>query len=242
MPTDKLRGRVNNDCRAVLDRPGRPLARALAYAGGRRALADEFVEIITDELNVKRFEFVEQASQLVTYKILPDNKLLGPRFGAKFPALRAALSAADPTVVAASVQAGQPFVLEVDGETVELAPNEVLVQTQPAPGLAVAADKLATVAVDANVTPELRAEGLAREVVRRIQAMRKEAGFEIADRITTYYQADSELAEVFRAWEAYIRAETLSTALIAGAAPPDAYSQTHNLDGLAVALGVRRNV
>jgi isoleucyl-tRNA synthetase len=219
-----------------------PLARALAYAGGRRALADEFVEIITDELNVKRFEFVEQASQLVTYKILPDNKLLGPRFGAKFPALRAALSAADPTVVAASVQAGQPFVLEVDGETVELAPNEVLVQTQPAPGLAVAADKLATVAVDANVTPELRAEGLAREVVRRIQAMRKEAGFEIADRITTYYQADSELAEVFRAWEVYIRAETLSTALVAGAAPPDAYSQTHNLDGLAVALGVRRNV
>ncbi len=218
-----------------------PLARALAYAGGRRALADEFVEIITDELNVKRFEFVEQASQLVTYKILPDNKLLGPRFGAKFPALRAALSTADPAAVAASVQAGQPFVLEVDGEAVELAPNEVLVQTQPAPGLAVAADKLATVAVDANVTPELRAEGLAREVVRRIQAMRKEAGFEIADRITTYYQADGELAEVFRAWEAYIRAETLSTALVAGEAPPDAYREKHNLDGLWVALGVRRN-
>jgi len=78
-------------------------------------------------------------------------------------------------VVAASVQAGQPVMLEVEDQTVELKPEEILVQTQPRPGLAVAADKLATVAVDAEVTPELRLEGLAREVVRRVQAMRKDA-------------------------------------------------------------------
>ena len=68
-------------------------------------------------------------------------------------------------------------------------PQEILVQTQPAAGLAVAADKLITVGIDAAITPELRAEGLAREIVRRIQDMRKNAGFNIEDRITTYYTA-----------------------------------------------------
>jgi isoleucyl-tRNA synthetase len=218
-----------------------PLARALAFAGGKRNLADEYLEIITDELNVKAFEFVEQASQLVTYQVLPDNKLLGPRFGAQFPRLRAALSAADPGAVAAAVQAGQPFSLELDGQPVDLQPQELLVSTRPASGLAVAADKLATVAVDAILTSELRAEGLAREVVRRIQAMRKDAGFEIADRITTYYQAQNEMAAVFVAWAEYIQAETLSTALVSGQAPSGAYAETQNVEGQALALAVRRN-
>ena len=218
-----------------------PLGRALAFAGGKRSLRPELVEIVTDELNVKNFEFVEQASQLVTYRLLPDNKLLGPRFGARFPALRAALAQADSTSVAASLQTGQPVRLELDGEVVELAPNEVLVQTQPAEGLAVAADKLVTVAVDANVTPELRLEGLAREVVRRVQAMRKEAGFEISDRITTWYQAQGELEQAFSTWAEYLKAETLSTALMAGEFPDGSYQEEHNLDGQLLRLAVKRN-
>jgi len=218
-----------------------PLARALAYAGGKRTLDAEFVEIITDELNVKRFEFVEQAGQLVTYQIMPDNKLLGPRFGARFPRLRAALSAADPAVVAAAIADGQPFELVVDGQAETLQPAEILVKTNPAAGLAVAADKLMTVAVDANVTPELRTEGLAREVVRRIQAMRKDAGFDIADRISTYYQADGEFAQVFQSWADYVKAETLTTNLVSGAAPTGAYAETQNVEGHTLTLGVQKN-
>jgi len=218
-----------------------PLARALAYAGGQRSLSDELVEIITDELNVKGFAFVEQASQLVRYQVLPDNKLLGPRFGASFPKVRQALQSADPNAVAASVQAGLLVSLEVDGQTVELAAQEILVQTHPAEGLAVAADKLVTVAVDAAVTPELRLEGLARELVRRIQAMRKDAGFDISDRITTCYQASGEFVEVFQVWSAYIQSETLSTRLVAGEAPAGAYTETHNIEGQELKLGVMRN-
>jgi isoleucyl-tRNA synthetase len=218
-----------------------PLARALAYAGGKRSLSEELVEIITDELNVKQFSLVEQASQLVRYQVLPDNKLLGPRFGASFPKVRLALQSADPNVVAASVQDGLPVSLEVDGQMVELSAQEILVQTHPAEGLAVAADKLVTVAVDAAITPELRAEGLAREVVRRIQAMRKEAGFDISDRITTFYQASGEFAEVFQAWSAYIQAETLSIRLVAGEAPARAYTEAHNIEGQELKLGVMRN-
>jgi len=218
-----------------------PLARALVYASGRRSLRPELVEIITDELNVKSLEFVEQASQLVTYRVMPDNKLLGPRFGALFPKVRQALSALEASKVAESVAAGVPLVLEVEGQTVELAPEEVLVTTLPAAGLAVASDRLATVAVDTTVTPELKAEGLARELVRRIQAMRKAAGFDIADRITTWYQGSEELAAVFRDWGDYIQAETLTTHLVAGTPLESAYCETHNIDGEQLVIGVQRN-
>ncbi len=218
-----------------------PLARALAYAGGKRTLDQEFVDIITDELNVKRFELVEQAGQLVTYQLMPDNKLLGPRFGARFPKLRAALAAANPATVAAAVAAGQPFELAVDGQTETLQPEEILVKTNPAAGLAVAADKLMTVAVDANVTPELRAEGLAREVVRRIQAMRKDAGFDISDRIITCYQADGEFAQVFQSWADYIKAETLTVELTAGQPPEEFYQETQAVEGHTLTLGVKKH-
>jgi isoleucyl-tRNA synthetase len=218
-----------------------PLAKVMVYAGGKRALREELVDIVTDELNVKVFEFVQEARQLVTYRIMPDNKLLGPKFGARFPAVRAALAVADPYMVAGSVSAGLPVSVLVDGETVDLAPGEIIVNTQPAEGLAVAADKLITVAVDATVTPELRLEGLAREVVRRIQAMRKDAGFDIADRITTYYAATGELAQVFTSWADYIKAETLTTHLVTGEPPEEAYAEKHKVEGQELMLGVKRN-
>jgi len=217
-----------------------PLAKVLAYAGGERTLAEELVAIVTDELNVKTFEFVEQAGKLVNYRLLPENKLLGPRFGAQFPKVRAALAKADAAKLAASVNDGQPVSIQIDGQPVELAPEEVLVQTQPVEGLAVAADKVITVAIDANLTPELRAEGLAREIVRRVQAMRKQAGFNIEDRITTYYQAGDELSAVIEDWGDYIRNETLSTRLISAPPPVEAYTETHKIDGAEVTLGVQR--
>jgi isoleucyl-tRNA synthetase len=156
-----------------------PLGKALAHVDGKRTLSDEYVEIVTDELNVKGFEFVEDASQLVTYQVLPDNKKLGPRFGAQFPTVRAALESAEVDYVVSNVQANLPIDLQVDGEMITLEPDEILVQTKPVEGLITAEDKQITVALDVEITPELRAEGLAREIVRRIQAMRKNADFNI---------------------------------------------------------------
>ena len=140
-----------------------------------------------------------------------------------------------------SVASGEPVQLVVGGEPVVLAPEEVIVSTHPAEGLAVAADRLMTVGLDAIITPELRAEGLAREVVRRVQAMRKSAGFNIEDRITTWYVAENDLAEVFNAWASYIQAETLTTELLAGEPEPDAYTEDHKVDSAGLKLGVRRN-
>jgi len=219
-----------------------PLAKVLVYAGEKQALSQEMIDIVTDELNVKAFEFVTEARQLVAYQVLPDNKVLGPRFGAQFPKVRAALAAADPEKVAGAVQAGLSVALDVDGQTVELAPEEILVQTLPAEGLAVASDKFVTVALDASLTPDLRDEGLAREVVRRVQAMRKDAGFDIADRITTFYVADEDFSRVFQNWGGYIKAETLSTELLPGEPPTDAYTESHKVEGQVLRLGVRQNV
>jgi isoleucyl-tRNA synthetase len=218
-----------------------PLSRVLAFAGSQSSLSPELVETVKDELNVKALEFVKDAARLVSYRILPDNKLLGPRFGARFPALRSALAALDPSVVAAAVQAGESLSLIVDGEAVTLAPQEIVVQTQPLEGLAVAADKLATVAVDTVITPELRAEGLAREVVRRIQDLRKKADFKIEDRITVFYVTEAEeLAALLPLWAAYIQAETLATHLVTSLPEAAAVVETQNVDGMLLTLGVKR--
>jgi isoleucyl-tRNA synthetase len=176
----------------------------------------------------------------VTYKLLPDNAKLGPRFGADFPKLRAALAAQDAAAVAASVAAGESVKLSIDGNEVELAADEILVQSQQAEGLAVAADKGVTVGLDTALTPELKAEGTAREIVRRVQDMRKKAGFNIEDRIRTYYTADGDLAAVLSSWADTIKAETLSVELNAAAAPAGAYSEDHKVDGGELKLAVER--
>jgi isoleucyl-tRNA synthetase len=217
-----------------------PLSRVLAYTGRRQRLMPELVEIIKDELNVKAFEFVEDAESLVSYQIQPDNRLLGPRFGARFPQLREALNQIDPSSAAAAQKNGVPVFVKLDGEEVELAPEEIIVQTQPAEGLAVAADRQLTVAVDSKLTPELREEGLAREIVRRIQSMRKDAGFNIEDRIHTYYEASGQLASVMVNWSSYISSETLTTSLQPDQAPETAYQQNHKIDGENILIGVLR--
>ena len=220
-----------------------PLAKVLVHVSeGRAELTPDLVEIVADELNVKALEFVSEAGKLVNYRVLPNNKLLGKKFGQQFPALRAALAELNPAQVAASVAAGEPVNLQLStGETAELAPEEILIETQPAEGYAVAADKVVTVGIDATLTPDLKAEGLAREVVRRIQDMRKKAGFNIEDRITTWYVASEGLASVFEKWGDYIKAETLTTVLIAGEPEEGAYVEEQKVEGEGFKVSVRKN-
>jgi len=216
-----------------------PLSKVLVHAD-KDILRSELVDIVVDELNVKQFEFVKEETTLVQYKVLPDNKILGPQFGAQFPQVKAALAAADPTLVATSVKAGLPVVLQVAGEPVELPPDTILVNTEPMPGLAVAGDKYVTVGIDATITPELKAEGLAREIVRRVQEMRKNAGFNIEDRITTCFQAGEQLVRVFETWGEYIAAETLTTQLLNTPPVEGAYVVQLELEGETLILAVER--
>jgi len=123
-----------------------------------------------------------------------------------------------------------------------LAAEEILVQTSPREGLAVMSDKGLTVAIDANLTADLRAEGLAREIVRRIQEMRKKAGFNIEDRIVTAYDfpTGDALEAVFKDWGEYLASETLSTSLINGEGADGAYREEHDIDGSRLVLAVKR--
>ncbi len=218
-----------------------PLARALIYlepdVGG---LDGELVTLVQEEMNVKEVSFVKELGDLVTYRLLPDNRVLGPRFGGRFPALRAALTGLEPAAAVRRLRAGVPLHLEVEGEEVELAPEEVLIQEEPQEGLAVASEKGVTVAVETALTPDLRAEGLAREVIRRVQNLRKEAGLELDDRIVVRYQAEGELAEAVEAWREYIAAETLAVEWAAGEPEPGMQVEEFRVEGHRLQVGLRR--
>ncbi len=220
-----------------------PLADIQVVAAGKAQSLARFADVIADELNVKRVELAGGEAELVQYRILPVNKTLGPRFGKEFPAVRQALSAADPYAVAAAVAAGQPVALTVNGQPVALGPEDLLVQAEPRPGLQVTNDPQRGIVVALNtvITPALKAEGLAREVVRTIQQMRKDAGFEVSDRIhTTYQTEDAGLAEAIELHAAAIRQETLSLSLDAAGPAAGAYVATVDLDGAGVTMAVRR--
>jgi len=192
-----------------------PLSRALIHLEtGPDELDNELVELVREELNVKEVTFVRDMSELLTYHLLPDSQQLGPRFRDQFPAVKTALeSIEDPLLAARRLRADLPIEVDVEGDTVELASSEVLIREAAREGLAVASEHGVTVAVDVELTQDLVAEGLARDVVRRVQSLRKEADFDLDDRIITTYDAEEDLAQAIEAWHDYIAAETLSARL-----------------------------
>ncbi len=201
-----------------------------------------FVDQILDELNVKSLERLADDADVAAYTLRPVTPLLGPRLGARMPATIKALGALDQATAVASVRRGEMLRLDVDGETVELAPGEVQVMAAGRPGYAVAEEAGYLAALDTELTSELVDEGLAREFVHRIQTMRKNAGFEIADYITTTYAAGERLATVLERHAGYVQAETLSRALRRVESPEDVtgYTETFALEGEDITVGIAR--
>ena len=195
--------------------------------------------LIIDELNVKRLEIVDSESDLVRYEVRPKVNLLGPKYGRRLPAIRSALAQLDPAEVARRKRADEDVTVAVDGETVALLPEEIEVNTIEREGYAVAEEAGYVVGVSRQLTPELVREGLARELVHRIQGMRKSAGFDITDTIVTYYLAPEAVSEVIRDFADYVKQETLSRELIEGQ-PSDGYQETQRIDGSEVKLTVVR--
>jgi isoleucyl-tRNA synthetase len=202
-----------------------PLAAARVNVGSRQEREDllELVDVLKEEINVKGIEVVSEVGELVNYKLLPNNRVLGPRLGKMFPKVKAALEAIDPAQAARTLQAGENIVLVVEDHRVELGGEDVLVQTESRGGLAVASDKGVTVAVDTDITPELLREGYARDLVRAINNMRKDAGFDISDRIELAYEAQGEAAQAISDFGEYIQQETLAVRMDAGSMEDAAY-------------------
>lgn len=220
-----------------------PLARARVYAGKEAVDLGELAAAVAEELNVKGLEFVEREGDLVEYEIGLLPQILGPKHGKRYPLLRQAVAAADATALARKFQAGlsASVAMPDGGPEVELLPEEVEVRLHGREGYAVAEEKGIVVAVDVNLTPELEREGLARDLVRRIQTLRKDADLQLDDRIVTFYESGDPIVAVMEEWAGYIQAETLSVELQAGPIPDDANRQERfKLAGQPVTVGIRK--
>jgi len=191
---------------------------------------------VLDELNVRELRVLENEGDLLDYQVRPNLPKLGPKYGKEIGQINRALSAANPAAVAAAVAAGEQ--VSLDGYTLE--PDELLVTAKEREGYAVAQEAGYTVALDTAITPDLADEGLARELVHRLQTLRKDAGFEIADRITVSYQGDEDVRRVMSRFADYVAVETLAVELKEGSAPDGAYAEQQKLDGQEVMLAVRR--
>jgi isoleucyl-tRNA synthetase len=197
-----------------------------------RRLADQ----LREELNVKQVRPAGAAAGLVTYEIRPNLPVLGPRLGKALGEVRRALGELDPAAMAEAVRAGRP--VEVAGQQLE--PGDLLVTAKDRPGYVVAQEAGYTVALATEISAELADEGLARELVHRIQSLRKDAGFEIADRIVAFYEGDADVQRVMQRHAAYVSGETLSLELIAGAPRNGAHGEQLDIDGRTVRLAVQR--
>jgi isoleucyl-tRNA synthetase len=198
---------------------------------------------VLDELNLKALEVLDSSNGLLRYRIKPNLRLLGPRLGRRLPALRATLDGLgvqQAGAVARAVEEEQPVTLRVGEETITLAPDEVLVESVPLEGYAVAQESGIQVALDTTLTQELRDEGLARDLVRAVQEMRKAAGLTLSERITLYLSGDEMLEPMLRVWGDYLRGETLTAKLVVGTLAEDGYKETVELDGMQLTIGVMR--
>ena len=215
-----------------------PLAEAVlcVRSAGERDRVERLRGLIGDELNVKDVRVTTNEAELVRYEVRPKAAVLGKRYGALFPRIRQA-AGAQSAELAPALRAGRPVTLTVDGQEVELRPDEVELVLAEREGYAVAQEGGYLAGVSTVLGEELRREGLAREVVRRLQVMRRDADLRIEEPIVTYYQASGELRDVLRQWAGYIQQETLSRRLIEGAPPPGAVTERQRVDGQEVTLG-----
>ena len=197
-------------------------------------------DLIIDELNVKELVLTTEKEEVMTYEIHPLPDILGKKHGRLFPKIRAAVAGMDANVFLQKLQREQRVEIKVDDQVIILLPEEVEIRTRPKEDYALAEEQGILVGVDTVITEELKKEGLARDIVRRIQNQRKEAGFDIADWIETYYEAGPKLTEVFRAHGDYIASETLSTTIRKAQPPPGAHIADYKIDGESLRLGLLR--
>lgn len=201
-----------------------PLAEAAFSVGSpaERAALLKNADIVQDELNVKRVRLLDAAAEAVSHTVKPLPKQLGQKYGNKFPAIQKAILAMDAEEAAATLLSGASLEVRVGNETFHILSDEVEVKTLAKEGFAVAEDGAYVAALVIALTPELIAEGLAREFVRRAQDLRKTAGLDVADRIELFVECGATLKAAIQAHADYVKAETLTTKLSFAPPPADA--------------------
>ena len=211
---------------------------ASMYVQGK-ALPDMYVSIIADELNVKEVRFVDDASSFISYRVKPQLKTLGPRYGKLLPKINQYLAGEGVgNAVVAAHNRGENYKFDIDGTEISLAAEDVLVSTEENAGFVTVTEHDLSVVLDTNLTPELIEEGFVREIVSKVQTMRKEAGFEVTDHIVLSHHGNSLIEGIFARHGADIAADTLADSIKLGSA---GYVKDWEINGESVTLGVAKS-
>jgi isoleucyl-tRNA synthetase len=236
--------RVSSMGRAARNTSGiklrQPLAEAVVVADieSIRTLTSLRI-IVKEELNVKSVRFTGKSEALMGLEVKPIYSLLGKKYGRNVQNVAKAIKALGKSE-AVKLRDGEVLEITVSREIVEILPEEVKVTPVQVQGYSVVEESGLLVGVRTEITPDLEREGIARDIVRRIQSLRKQADFEIDDNITTFYTGDPFIEKVFKVEEDYIKAETLSIELTKGKFPRGVYREEFDIDGKKLILGLRQ--
>ena len=172
-------------------------------------LIEKVAVLIRNEVNVKEIELIHDTTGVITKRIKPNFKTLGPRYG-KYMKQIAALTATFSQERISEIEAAEQYVLDIDGEKITVTPADFEITSEDMPGWLVTSEGKLTVALDITVTPELRREGVARELINRIQNIRKDSGFEVTDKIAVEIEAKESITEAVAEFASYIGGQTLA--------------------------------
>ncbi len=228
-----LRRKVNIKVRQPLQKILIPV---LDPATARRIRAVK--ELVMGEVNVKEIELIEKTAGLITKRIKPNFKTLGPKYG-KWMKQISALTAAFTQEQIAEIESSQEYVLDLGGERITVTPADFEITSEDMPGWLVASEGRLTVALDITLTDELRAEGVARELINRIQNIRKDSGFEVTDKIRIQVE-DKQAAHPAMAYAGYIAAQTQAEEVLFAAEPAGAVVVDSDIDGEPVRIAVTK--
>ena len=206
------------------------------YVKAPHTLSDYFKDIIEDELNVKKVEFKDDVSDLTSYSFKPQLRTVGPKYGKQLGGIKKYLEEVDGTAAMKQLKAEGALKFDVDGATVSLAEEDLLIDVAQKAGFVTEADNYVTVVLDTNLSPELIEEGFVYEVISKIQTMRKEADFEVMDHIKVAVNGNAKLAEIVTAHKAAISEKVLADEILIDTEL--SIQKEWNVNGEKVVIGV----
>ena len=224
-------------CRNTANMKNRqPISRM--YVKSCWSLTDFYKEIIQDELNIKEVVFTDEISEFITYSFKPQLKTVGPKFGKLLNGIRTALSSVDGNEAMREIKSSGQLVLNIEGTSVILLQEDLLIETAQMEGYYSETDNGVTVVLDTNLTPELVEEGFVREIISKIQTVRKEAGFEVMDKICVYVKDNQVIRGIVEKHGNQIASEVLAEEIITDRT--EGFEKEWNINTEKVTLAVKR--
>ena len=208
------------------------------YVKAEKKMSEFYTDIIADELNVKEVKFADDVESFISYSFKPQLRTVGPKYGKLLGGIRQALTDINGTAAMNELRTNGVLKLDINGNDVELTEEDLLIETAQTEGYVSESDGETSVVLDTNLTPELIEEGFVREIISKIQTMRKEAGFEVMDKIVVYAHGNDKIQDVMKTHEDEIKSEVLADEMVLGEI--DGYVKEWNINKEAVTMGVKK--